>query len=167
MDPAQTQAAPTAPSITSPYPAPDNPQEEVGATRVPDFQAGQSRGPEFQAGQGRGPEFQTGHGRGVEFQAAQGRGPEFQAGQGDRGAPRPVEYPGGQQGEREGETPKQVLIPLPLPPEDMEAISDDEDLPDLPPPQTPDVPEEEYPAEECMPMEEIDMDDPHLDEGNS
>lgn len=56
--------------------------------------------------------------------------------------------------------PHTVLPPLPA--EDMEAISDDEDLPDLPP-ETGEV-EEEYPTEDCM--EVIGMDENNPDEGN-
>lgn len=65
----------------------------------------------------------------------------------------------GENREFEAREPHTVLPPLPTP-GDMEAISDDEDLPDLPP-ETGEV-EEEYQGEDCM--DEIGMDDNQQDE---
>ncbi|XP_042220163.1 protein virilizer-like isoform X2 [Homarus americanus] len=62
---------------------------------------------------------------------------------------------------REFEAREQQTVLPPLPTgEDMEAISDDEDLPDLPP-ETGEV-EEEYPPEDCM--EEMGIDETQQDE---
>ena len=63
--------------------------------------------------------------------------------------------------ERESEPrePQSVLPPLPT--EDMEAISDDEDLPDLPP-ETTEI-EEDFPPEECL--DDIGIDEVQPDIG--